>query len=244
MTVVVTQFLAPIAPPAIGTSRSAQTSQGAAVATSSRWAVSSIGLGTRPFPCEKWNDAKPCAADPCPLQHVCKSCNRLGHTKTSCRSAPAATAAPAAANRGGRPGPAGVWGISRGTGFCYLLSSSSAPLSPPLTSSLRLPLLAPMRHPISSLRFLCPLPMRQYSSFGPRRCASSFTRHHDPFRRCAFIYSMHSAWVNRLAAAPHSRPAEHYPCLRFCAPWPIFFASRRLSQSPHPRLGRPAPLLS
>jgi len=97
MTVVVTQFLAPIAPPAIGTSRSAQTSQGAAVATSSRWAVSSIGLGTRPFPCEKWNDAKPCAADPCPLQHVCKSCNRLGHTKTSCRSAPAATAAPAAA---------------------------------------------------------------------------------------------------------------------------------------------------
>jgi len=53
------------------------------------------------------------------------------------------------------------------SGFCYLLSSSSAPLSPPLTSSLRLPFLAPMRHPISLLRLPCPLPMRQYSSFGP-----------------------------------------------------------------------------
>ncbi len=63
-------------------------------------------------------------------------------------------------------------------------------------------------------------------------------------RRCAFIYSINSAWFNRLGAAPHSRPAEHYPCLRFCAPWPIFFASRRPSQSPHPRLGRPAPFLS
>jgi len=65
------------------------------------------------------------------------------------------------------------------SGFCYLLSSSSAPLSPPLTSSLRLPFLAPMRHPSRCCDSRVPCRCGNTPPSVPRRCASSFTRHHD-----------------------------------------------------------------
>ena len=83
MALVLSQFLAPQAPSAQAPS-SARPNAGPSSA-SRNWSISSIGTGARAYPCDKWNDAKPCATEPCPFLHVCKNCRKIGHTRMRCK---------------------------------------------------------------------------------------------------------------------------------------------------------------